>query len=467
MLWQEFGLAKDQRYAVAFSGGADSMALLLALHEMLVKRQSILSRDISKLIIALHFNHAINVESDQWQKICQQRCEELKVGFLCSRWNSAAHAEVNEGEARQARYQWFNRVVNADQVLLTAHHADDQVETVLMHLFQGHGLSRLAGIPPVRSLEYGDSRKVYRPLLGFSGASLRQYLDDGKYQWIEDPANRDQRFTRNFVRAQLIPLIKRRWPNVLESVSASAANLSQVNTLLSATLEKSLAEVMAPEARRVFCVLPPLKIEKLIDRPLFEFCQLLRHWIHKARFHSPSEAQLKSLHMQLIERQQDRVTPKSKASLSPCKLHWNGMNIVSYGEHMFIFRDFVTPDGNVMPFKLSHSQLVSGLEVRFQNASAGGLSIDLLKQENLNWRWRKGGEQVKLPGRQHRSSLKKLLQHNRIPEWERKYLPYLEEKGEIVWIHGIGITKNYIVPEGRADQLIPEFALVRSTNNSI
>jgi tRNA(Ile)-lysidine synthase len=292
-------------------------------------------------------------------------------------------------------------------------------------------------------------------------------LDDCKHQWIEDPANRDQRFTRNFVRAQLIPLIKRRWPNVLESVSASAASLSQVNTLLSATLEKSLEEVMAPQAGRVFCALPPLKIEKLINRTLFEFCQLLRHWIHKARLHSPTEAQLKSLHIQLTKRQQDRATPKSVAGFSSCKLHWNGMNIVSYGEHLFLFRDCVIPDGSVMPFKLSHTRLDSGLEVRFQKTPAGGLSVKLLNQGNLNWRWRKGGEKVKLPGRQHRSSLKKLLQHNRIPEWERKYLPYLEENGEIVWIHGIGVTKNYVVPEGCADQLIPEFVLVRSTKNSI
>lgn len=460
-------MAKDQRYAVAFSGGADSMALLLALHELLVKRQAIPSRAISKTIIALHFNHAINVESDQWQKTCQQYCEELNIGFSSSRWNRAAHGEVNEGEARQARYQWFNQIVGKDQVLLTAHHADDQVETVLMHLFQGHGLSRLAGIPPVRSLSYGDARKVYRPLLGFSGASLRQYLDDVKHQWIEDPANRDQRFTRNFVRAQVIPLIKRRWPNVLESVSASVANLSQVNTLLSATLEKSLAEIMAPEARRVFCVLPPLKIKNLIDRPLFESCQLLRHWIHKARLRSPTDAQLKSLHLQLIKRQRCRVTPVSEPGLSPCKLHWNGMNIAGYGEHLFLFRDFVKPRVNAVPFRLSHTQLVSGLEVNFKNASTGGLSAEFLKQGKLNWRWREGGEKVKLPGRQHRSSLKKLLQHNRIPEWERKYLPYLEEKGEIVWIHGVGVTKNYVAEEGHVDQLIPEFSLIQTANNSV
>ncbi len=355
----------------------------------------------------------------------------------------------------------------ADQVLLTAHHADDQVETVLMHLFQGHGLARLAGIPPARSLVFGDERKVLRPLLGFSGASLRDYLASLKSQWIEDPANRDQRFTRNFVRAQLLPLIKRRWPNVLESVAASAANLSNVNALLFESLEKSLAEVVAPEARRVFCILPPLKIGKLINRSRFEFCQLIRHWIHKAGLHSPTEAQLKSLYAQLSRSKEARATTESESSFLRCKLHWNRLNIESYGEHLFLFRDFLKPKGNTIPFKLSHTELASGLEVHFENTPAGGLSAKLLTEGNLNWCWREGGEKVKLPGRQHRSSLKKLLQRNRIPEWERKFLPYLEEKGEIVWVHGIGVTRNYVVTGDHTDQLVPKFALVKSNNNSI
>ena len=462
MLWQDFGLPKDQRYAVALSGGADSMALLIALYHALRKFASNGAEEVSDLITALHFNHQIHPDSDAWQSACARCCTELKIKFDSGKWDQPPGQVINEGNAREARYRWLSEVVESDQVLLTAHHADDQAETVMMHLLQGHGLTRLKGIPPVRPLKFGDPRKVYRPLLEFPRESLRQLLKEHQVQWINDPTNQDLRVTRNFVRAQLMPLIKERWPDVLSSIAASAGNLSRVNQLLDLSLEKSLEEIETPEAKRVFCLLPPLKIATLLPRSRFEFCQLIRRWIHKAGLPAPTEAQLSTLHQQLRERHEKTVPPEAETNYLRCKLHWKRLNIISYGRYLYLIPDLVKPPSHSISCTIASQDLTNYLSVTFLKTKAGGISANLVESGELEWCWRKGGEKVNLPGREHRSSLKKVLQQNRIPEWERDHLPFLKYRGEVVWVSGVGISRNFSQSDKDVNMLIPQFSLSKS-----
>ena len=466
MLWQDFGLPKMQRYAVALSGGADSMALLIALYHALRATASSSTEDVFDRITALHFNHQIHPDSDTWQNACMRCCKGLKIKFDCGKWDQPPAQVINEGNAREARYRWFSEVVESDQILLTAHHADDQAETVMMHLFQGHGLTRLKGIPSVRPLKFGDSRKVYRPLLGFPRESLREYLKRHQVQWINDPTNQDLRITRNFVRAQLMPLVKKRWPDVLNSIAASAANLSSVNQLLDLNLEKSLGELETPEAKRVFCLLPPLKIALLLPRSRFEFCQLLRRWIHKAGLPAPSEAQLGSLHQQLRERHEKSLSQGAETNYLRCKLHWKHLNIISYGRYLYVIPDLIKPPSRSISCTITSQDLTNDLSVTFLKNKASGISADLIESGELTWCWRKGGEKLNLPGRDHRSSLKKVLQQNRIPEWERDYLPFLEFRGEVVWVSGIGVSRNFLHADSDVEMLIPHFSLRKNQNKS-
>lgn len=462
MLKERHGFTSDQRYAVAFSGGADSMALLIALQSALKKStlnedQSEESSNRSKKITALHFNHRINSNSDQWQRFCEQVCHSLDVPILLNTWTTPRADELNEAEARQARYNWFSEVVEPDQVLLTAHHADDQAETVLMHLLQGRDLSRLAGIPARRSLGFNDARTVCRPLLDFPRESLVDYLDRARLGWIEDPANRDQRYTRNYIRAQLMPLIKRRWPSALGSICVSAANLAESNKLLDLQLSRSLERIKQDSARRLFCLAPPLRVDKLIGRSKFEFCQLLRYWVHSAGLISPSQAQLVSLYSQLT-RDQNQIGDRSPVThVAQGKISWKTMSVVSYGSHLFLIRNILNTASEIIPCRLEHTNFAPGFSVYFEEVHEGGISRPLAATGELNWCWRRGGEKIKLLKRQHRSSLKKILQQQRVPEWERRLLPYLESKGEIVWVHGIGVTRDFTVSEKSTEQVLPRF----------
>ncbi|MGI9316835.1 MAG: tRNA lysidine(34) synthetase TilS [bacterium] len=431
---------------------------MIALNQLLRQNKSVDTADSPSKITVLHFNHRLHPDSDQWQHNSEFCCQRLGIPFQFKQWDNLSGRMVNEAEARRARYEWFMQVVETNQVLLTAHHADDQAETVLMHLFQGRGASRLTGIPSIRPLTYGDRRQVCRPLLGFSRESLQDYLQIQNQRWIDDPANQDQRFNRNFIRAQIMPLVKRRWPMALQSISTSAADLAEIISLLNRNLEQSLALMLEPDAARVFCLAPPLKIHKLKGRTRFEFCHLLRHWIHQAGVGAPTDAQLKVLYNQIQERQVDSVAGDNKTKFTSCKVHWKRLNIVSYDGHLFLIRDQMKPNLTGIKCKLEQSKLFSGLVVCFREVTGIGLSPDLVASGELNWRWRKGGEKVNLPGRRHRSSLKKLLQQHRVPEWEREALPHLECKGEIVWVHGVGVAKDYAFSGNRRASVLPRFS---------
>ena len=440
------------------------MALLMALYHGLKEMSSCYSQGTFDLITALHFNHQIHPDSDSWQSTCEQCCAELQINFYCSKWSQVPGQVINEGNARDARYRWFSEVVESDQVLLTAHHADDQAETVMMHLFQGHGLTRLQGIPPVRPLNFGETRKIYRPLLGFPRDSLQGYLEDIQRQWINDPTNQDLRITRNYVRAQLMPLIKKRWPNALESIASSVSSLSRVSTLVDQYLERSLADIEAPDAKRIFCLLPPLKIEPLLACSQFEFCQLLRRWIHKAGLPAPTEAQLGSLHQQLREHGDSTLSPDSKTNFLHCKLHWKHLNVVSYGRYLYVFKDITKPPSHPIASTTSPQNLPNGLTVKFREAQSDGITAKLVRSGEMMWCWRKGGEKVILPGRDHRSSLKKILQQARVPEWERDSLPFLVYRGEIVWVNGIGVSQNFSASGNDTNLLTPYFSTIRTSN---
>lgn len=433
------------------------MALLNALQSALKKDPPEESSNKSKVITALHFNHRINPNSDSWQRFCEKVCHALDVPIHSHTWTAPRGHELNEAEARHARYNWFSEVVEPDQVLLTAHHADDQAETVLMHLFQGRGLSRLAGIPATRSLRFNDARTLCRPLLDFPRQSLLDYLDRAQLDWIEDPTNQDQRHTRNFIRAQLMPLINRRWPSALGSICVSASSLAEANKLLELELARSLERIKEDGARRLFCLAPPVKIDKLIGRSKFEFFQLLRYWVHSAGLVSPGHAQIVSLYRQLMRGQNQIGDKNPKRHVAQSKICWKGISIVSYRSHLFLIRNILKTVSETIPCRLVQTIFAPGFSVDFQQVQEGGISRSLIAGGELNWCWRRGGEKIKLLNRQHRSSLKKLLQYQRVPEWERKLLPYLESKGEIVWVRGIGVTRDLAVSGESIEQVLPRF----------
>lgn len=267
------GLMASATLAVAYSGGADSTALLLA-------TRSQWTGDL----VALHVHHGLQAAADDFESHVRQTCDLLGVQ-LC-----VAHAGVRvdqgqspEDAARIARYQCLGDMalkVGASAVLL-AQHADDQAETLMLALSRGAGLPGLAGMAP------GFERNAVlfaRPLLGLSGAVLRQYVAACGVGFIEDPSNSDQRFTRNRIRAVLMPAWEHCFPGVLERLNRSASHAAQAQRLLEELAHIDLAATGIP---------PSLRALQSLSRD--RQTNVLRHWLKEHAGTTASEAQMSEL----------------------------------------------------------------------------------------------------------------------------------------------------------------------------
>jgi len=203
---------KPDRFVIAFSGGLDSTVLLHALAS---------SRDMHKTaLLAVHVDHSLHEDSASWTKHCESFAEALDTECVCVKVDVATGTgRGTEAAAREARYNAFRSLLRAGDWLLSAHHKDDQAETLLLNLMRGSGPAGLAGIGEVQPFAAGW---LVRPLLSISRNELRNYANELELNWIDDPSNEDRQFDRNYLRHEVIPRLDERWPDVANRLRRSA-----------------------------------------------------------------------------------------------------------------------------------------------------------------------------------------------------------------------------------------------------
>lgn len=263
--------------AVAFSGGADSTALLLACAERWPGR-----------LQAWHVHHGLQAAADDFERHCVQLCRRLGVP-LRVRHVDARHTagESPEEVARQHRYAAFDALAREAPVgaLLLAQHADDQVETLLLALSRGAGLPGLAAMPARWRRGVLDCA---RPLLRVPGPAIRAWLRARGEAWIEDPTNADARYVRNRIRASLLPALEAAFPQFRATFARSAQHAAQAQQLLNELAEQDLRATGAPPLLAALRALPAARQ-----------ANLLRHWLASAHGQTPSSAQLEALLAQI------------------------------------------------------------------------------------------------------------------------------------------------------------------------
>ncbi|MEC8746375.1 MAG: tRNA lysidine(34) synthetase TilS [Pseudomonadota bacterium] len=213
-------LQTASRIFVGFSGGVDSHSLLHALVELS-------RREALPPIIALHINHGLHEDANDWSAHCAAVASDLGVEFH-ERVVSVDAGASPEAQARDARYSVFESFLASGDVLLLGHHLDDQVETVLFRLIRGAGPSGLAGIPEKRPLGRG---LLMRPLLGITRDQIENYAGSHQLAYLHDGSNDDTRYDRNFLRHEVLPLIESRWPSYRSGFARSAALSGELATL--------------------------------------------------------------------------------------------------------------------------------------------------------------------------------------------------------------------------------------------
>ena len=263
--------------AVALSGGADSTALLLACAQRWPGQ-----------VHAIHVHHGLQSAADGFVAQCEALCAQLMVELTVCRVD-ARHApgQSPEDAARQSRYAaladaalhaWPGRPMAA---IALAQHADDQVETLLLALSRGAGVAGLAAMP-AQWQRLGLT--WLRPLLQVEGAALRAWLAAREQGWIEDPTNTDQRFTRNRIRAQLLPQLQAAFPQFRDTFARSSRHCAQAAELLQEVAEADLETVGNP---------PRIAALQALSRA--RQGNVLRHWLRTAHATTPAAAQLEAL----------------------------------------------------------------------------------------------------------------------------------------------------------------------------
>jgi len=401
VLEDRLGVPLSSFFVVAYSGGRDSHALLDALCALRAAH--------GVRVRAVHVDHGLQPASRQWSEHCVQICTALGVACAIERVEVRAKGEESiEAAARRLRYERLAAQLGLGDVLLTAHHEDDQAETVLLALVRGTGVHGLAGMPEITA--FGAARQA-RPLLSFSRAAIEAYARARGLQWIEDTSNRDERMSRNFLRAQAMPLLEQRWPAAVRALARAAAHSAEAAALLDdmAQLDFAICAGDGGMSLSIACVsaLPAARQRNLV-----------RYWIRQQGFRPPSAQQLDGILRQIAHPSHTGIACVS----------WPETNVYRYRDQLTISRPTPRPDSRmVLPWQPPQVVDVpgTGWRLRAVTAQGEGLAQARIAGTTITLRLRQGGEVCQLRGRAHHHRLKKLLQEAGVPPWERERVPLI------------------------------------------
>jgi len=329
-----------QRLLVGFSGGADSSALLLALH--------LLSPELESRVEAIHFNHGLQDSAAAWEQHCREFCLQRSIRLRVIQLNLQRYTTGSfETAARLARYQHITQLMTDGDIYLTAHQADDQAETLFINLLRGSGGDGLAGIPELRRYSRGW---LARPLLNVRREALESWLSFEQVSWITDSSNLDQSMDRNYLRGCIFPLLEQRWPGLVQRLNQSAEHVRDRNTVI--------RELLA----RLPGLLPTdgitLDLKLLDSASQLLQAEVIRSWVRESTAVPPPRARLHEFLQQLQGRRAD----------SQAELRWSNWLIKQHGDHLWM-HDFPPP----APCPYLHWDTGVRLEL---GAEHGYLSID-------------------------------------------------------------------------------------------
>lgn len=383
---------------VACSGGLDSSVLL----HRLATDPALRARGLR----AVHVHHGLQAGADAWAAHCSQQARALDVPLQVLRIEVPRDSGSGlEAAAREARYAALSGTLAAGDLLATAHHLDDQAETFLLRALRASGPEGLGAMRAVRAL--GDAWQ-WRPLLSQPREALHAYAEAHGLAWIEDPSNALPDPDRNFLRLQLLPLMRQRWPHAAASLARSAALCAQADALLAAE-DAALLRTHAGDDPRT------LRVSALEALPAERRARLLRHWIRALGLPPLPANGIGQVETGLLDARAD-----AEASFA-----WAGARVLRWRDflHADRLRAPLPPDWSTQWDGRAPLALPDGgrLLLRDDQGNATSTGFDSPVRVHA----RQGGERIVLPGRDHSHALKQVLQDRGVPPWRRAHLPLL------------------------------------------
>jgi tRNA(Ile)-lysidine synthase len=381
-------------------------------------------------------NHQLHPHAAQWARLARQNARRLRVPCrIVKVLIRRRRGESLEAAARAARYQALVASLKTDELLLTAHHQEDQLETVLLALMRGSGVRGLAGMSADTPLAH---TRLLRPLLPVTRAQLQRYLQKRGLSWSEDPSNADERFDRNYLRRAVLPLLRARWPAAAATVSRSASHLAEARRLL-----EQMARAALSSARDG----ATLRASVLRRLPLPQRRHALRVWIAERGLPLPDQARMEEIAGPMLSARQDAT---------PC-VRWQGAELRRHGDRVLAF---TVPEARSHPVVADVHQWDWRTQPRVFLGAAGSLSLERDRYgdvqlsalpDTLSVCYRKGGERLR--GVHGGMLLKELLQAKGVAPWDRARVPLLMHDRDILAVADLWVAPEYSAKRAPGSEL--------------
>ena len=390
------------RYCVAWSGGVDSTALLHAMRDLAAAHPGMGLR-------AVHIEHGLHADAPRWARHCEAMAARLGVALDVLAVQVVAGGRGIEAAAREARYAALASGLAPGEHLLTAHHLDDQAESVLLQLLRGAGPRGLAGMPAARTFGAGSH---LRPLLGFGRDALQTYARSAGLAWLDDPANDDDRFARSYLRRRVMPVLHARWP----AASRSLARAARQQAAADALIERAAAQAAEPLTEGE-C----LRADGLAGLAVPLQRAVLRHWIRSRGFPVPDSARIEAILDDVLH---------CRADAAPL-VSWPGAELRRYRRRLYLLAPLAplaaprhaawrTDRPFQLPAGLGSLRAVPATGAGIRAPGTGGV---------LRVCFRAGGERIRPLGAAHRRTLKNMLQEAGVVPWMRERVPLVYAPG--------------------------------------
>ena len=403
-------VAPGDHVICAVSGGADSMALLWGMY--------LLKDKLDIRLSAAHFNHHLRGEESQRdEQFVRDICQRFDIPLFVGEAQVVAGKKGLEAAARDARYRYFDTL---DGIIATAHTADDNAETLLMHLVRGTGLKGLGGIAPVME-------KRIRPMLNITRSQVLAFLEEYHIPHVEDSSNETDAFLRNRLRHRVMPLLTQENPRLAENLSQLSQRLRQDEQLLASLADGPLPDI--PALREM----PPAQLSRVLER-----------FLKESGVREP-EAEHIRLARELVFSQKPSASAAFPGGITVRRCY-DRLEAVEADAPLETIP--LPPDGCVeLP--------EAGLRVRCcpaEGTKCDSFSFTVGVLQDPVIRCRQSGDTIRLPG--GTKSLKKLFIDRKIPAHRRKIVPVIADEMGIVGVYGIGVDA------GRAATSLPATRII-------
>lgn len=404
---------------LAYSGGMDSRALLHALMTLAPEHQ--------RPVLVVHVHHGLSPYADDWATHAGQTAQHYKAPCVIQKVQVAAGASL-EASARTVRYQALNSVLQPGDVLLLAHHQNDQAETVLLRLLRGSGVRGLAAMSEIGTVPF-HSRSIpcWRPWLSISRKAIASYAHQQNLSWVEDDSNANTAFSRNYLRHQVVPILEQRWPQTICQLAATSQRMAEA--------EELLLELAQIDYQRLGAGHQTLAIDKLAELSQARRNNVLRYWLQKLALPTPDHADIVRIWSEVCLVKADAVP----------LLAWAGAEVRRYRNRLYAMPPFTGFDkGIVLEWqdKASPLMLPTGQQLQPEDVCIG-LNALQWREGQVTVRFRQGGEKIRPVGRHHHHDLKKLLQAEAVPPWQRERIPLLYINQQLAAVIGYWVAHEF------------------------